>query len=191
MRRPRLLCAAVAACAAVLTPGIAQAAPGDPAPGSPAYLARDAQNIADAYGRQTAPDGQLTPAYGLANAQVIGPVHVEQLLVQAATPTRPALSPGMAVPGWKLHPLKGSLAGHWAVWVDSHWRLTFAFQNGDGHDTVTDFNGAQGDRIAITDGSAYSTSTAAGSTVISYGTGTDQITLTGVSTFHDDWVVTA
>jgi proteic killer suppression protein len=37
----------------------------------------------------------------------------------------------MAVPGWKLHPLKGTLAEQWAVWVDSHWRLTFAFQNGD------------------------------------------------------------
>src|SRR3954449_9418772 len=78
----------------------ASAAPGDPAPGSPEYLARDAQNIADAYGRQTAPDGQLNPAYALANAQVIGPVYAHQLLAQAATPTRPALSPGMAVPGW-------------------------------------------------------------------------------------------
>jgi hypothetical protein len=103
MRRPRLRSAVVATAAAVavvaLAPG-AQAAPGDPTPGSPAYLARDAQNIADAYGRQTAPDGQLNPAYGLANAQVIGPVYAQQLLAQAATPTRPALSPGMAVPGW-------------------------------------------------------------------------------------------
>jgi len=35
-------------------------------------------------------------------------------------------SPGaMALPGWRLHPLKGQLAGHWAVWVDRNWRLTF------------------------------------------------------------------
>jgi hypothetical protein len=102
MRRLRLLRAAVALGAAliVVPTGTAQAAPGDPAPGSPAYLVRDAQNIADAYGRQTAPDGQLSPAYGLANARVIGPVYAQQLLAQAATPTRPALSPGMAVPGW-------------------------------------------------------------------------------------------
>src|SRR3954454_8775017 len=103
MRRLRLRSAVVATAAAVavvaFAPG-AQAAPGDPTPGSPAYLARDAQNIADAYGRQTAPDGQLNPAYGLANAQVIGPVYAEQLQAQAATPTRPALTPGMAVPGW-------------------------------------------------------------------------------------------
>lgn len=37
----------------------------------------------------------------------------------------------MAAPGWRLHALKGDLAGHWAVWVDAHWRLTFAFENGD------------------------------------------------------------
>lgn len=37
----------------------------------------------------------------------------------------------MNAPGWKLHPLKGRLADHWAVWVDSHWRITFAFENGD------------------------------------------------------------
>ena len=33
---------------------MAAAASSDPAPGSPAYIKRDAQNMADAYGRQTA-----------------------------------------------------------------------------------------------------------------------------------------
>ncbi|MBC5767689.1 type II toxin-antitoxin system RelE/ParE family toxin [Ramlibacter albus] len=37
----------------------------------------------------------------------------------------------MNLPGWKLHPLKGSLAGHWAVWVSENWRMTFAFEDGD------------------------------------------------------------
>ena len=37
----------------------------------------------------------------------------------------------MAFPGWKLHPLKGDLAGHWAVWVDKIWRLTFRFEVGN------------------------------------------------------------
>src|SRR5947209_19655103 len=101
MRRPRPSAALVTAgiALAVVVPGIAGASTG-PTPGSPAYLPRDAQNIADAYGRQTAPDGQLTPAYGLANAQHIGPAYEAQLLAQAATPTRPALPPGLAVPGW-------------------------------------------------------------------------------------------
>jgi proteic killer suppression protein len=33
----------------------------------------------------------------------------------------------MNLPGWKLHPLKGSLSGHWSVWVSGNWRLTFTF----------------------------------------------------------------
>jgi proteic killer suppression protein len=34
-------------------------------------------------------------------------------------------------PGWRLHPLKGDLSGHWAVWVDKSWRLTFRFDGDD------------------------------------------------------------
>lgn len=37
----------------------------------------------------------------------------------------------MNVPGWKLHPLKGDLAEHWAVWVSGNWRMTFTFDGPD------------------------------------------------------------
>jgi proteic killer suppression protein len=37
----------------------------------------------------------------------------------------------MNVPGWKLHGLKGNLAGCWSVWVSGNWRLTFAFESED------------------------------------------------------------
>ena len=37
----------------------------------------------------------------------------------------------MNAPGWKLHPLKGKLADHWAVSVSGNWRLTFMFKDGD------------------------------------------------------------
>ena len=37
----------------------------------------------------------------------------------------------MNIPAWKLHPLKGNLAGHWAVWVSGNWRMTFKFEGGD------------------------------------------------------------
>ncbi|MEY8690011.1 MAG: type II toxin-antitoxin system RelE/ParE family toxin [Leptothrix sp. (in: b-proteobacteria)] len=38
---------------------------------------------------------------------------------------------GMNQVGWRLHPLKGNMAGHWSVWVSGNWRLTFAFQGED------------------------------------------------------------
>lgn len=37
----------------------------------------------------------------------------------------------MNMPGWKLHPLSGDLAGHWSVSVSGNWRLTFVFEGED------------------------------------------------------------
>ena len=41
----------------------------------------------------------------------------------------------MNVPGWRLHALEGDLAGHFSIWVNGNWRLTFAFE---GQDAVLD-----------------------------------------------------
>jgi proteic killer suppression protein len=37
----------------------------------------------------------------------------------------------MNAPGWRLHPLRGDLEGHWAVDVSGSWRLTFLFEGED------------------------------------------------------------
>ena len=40
---------------------------------------------------------------------------------------------GMNMPGWGLHPLKRrDLKGHFSVWVNGNWRLTFTFEATDG-----------------------------------------------------------
>ncbi len=41
---------------------------------------------------------------------------------------------GMNLPGFRLHPLKGSLSGHYAVSVSGNWRVTFRFEDGDAFD---------------------------------------------------------
>ena len=39
---------------------------------------------------------------------------------------------GMNLPGWRLHPLKGrELKGHFSVWVNGNWRLSFSFEGTD------------------------------------------------------------
>jgi toxin HigB-1 len=38
------------------------------------------------------------------------------------------------VPGFRLHPLKGALKGHWAVTVRANWRVIFRFEDGDALD---------------------------------------------------------
>ena len=37
----------------------------------------------------------------------------------------------MNIPGWKLHQLSGNMAGHYSVWINGNWRLTFAFEGTD------------------------------------------------------------
>jgi proteic killer suppression protein len=37
----------------------------------------------------------------------------------------------MNLPGWRWHPLTGDLKGHWAVWLDENWRLTFSYEGAD------------------------------------------------------------
>jgi len=35
------------------------------------------------------------------------------------------------LPAFKLHELKGDLAGHWSIWVNGNWRVTFRFIGSD------------------------------------------------------------
>jgi proteic killer suppression protein len=43
----------------------------------------------------------------------------------------------MDIPGFRLHPLKGSERGRWSIWVSGNWRLTFEYR--DGHAYVLDY----------------------------------------------------
>jgi proteic killer suppression protein len=40
----------------------------------------------------------------------------------------------MALPGYRLHPLKGDLQGFWSLTVSGNWRIIFRFEEGDAHD---------------------------------------------------------
>ena len=63
----------------------------------------------------------------------IQPAHAARLKRQLAQIEQASEPRDMNLPGWKLHALKGALAGHWAVWVSGNWRLTFVF---DGTDAI-------------------------------------------------------
>jgi toxin HigB-1 len=38
------------------------------------------------------------------------------------------------LPGYRLHPLKGSLKGLWSVTISGNWRIAFRFDDGDAFD---------------------------------------------------------
>ena len=40
----------------------------------------------------------------------------------------------MDLPGFRLHPLKGDLAGFWSVTVSGNWRIVFRFDGGHASD---------------------------------------------------------
>lgn len=61
----------------------------------------------------------------------IQPKHARRLRLQLGRLDAAAGPADMGLPGWRLHALKGDLAGHWAVWVDENWRLTFRFAGTD------------------------------------------------------------
>jgi proteic killer suppression protein len=46
-----------------------------------------------------------------------------------------------ALPGWRVHPLKGDLAGFWGMSVTGNWRLIVRFEGGDALDLdLVDYN---------------------------------------------------
>lgn len=61
----------------------------------------------------------------------IQPAHAKRLRLQLAKLEAAKGPRDMNLPGWRLHTLKGSLRGHWAVWVDQNWRMTFRFEHED------------------------------------------------------------
>jgi proteic killer suppression protein len=71
------------------------------------------------------------------SAAGIQPPHAKRLrMFLAALDTAQSID-DMNVPGFRLHPLKGSGRGRWSVWVNGNWRLTFEFS--EGHAYVLDY----------------------------------------------------
>jgi proteic killer suppression protein len=67
----------------------------------------------------------------------IQPAHANKLLEQLSLLNAAERVGNMDVEGWDLHPLKGTLKGHWSIKVNGNWRLTFRFE--DTHAEVVDY----------------------------------------------------
>ena len=61
----------------------------------------------------------------------IQPKHAARLSRQLSALDVATTAADMNLPGWRLHALKGDLAGHLSVWVSGNWRMTFTFDKGD------------------------------------------------------------
>jgi proteic killer suppression protein len=61
----------------------------------------------------------------------IQPAHAAKLSIQLYALDGAKSPSDLATPGWRLHPLKGNLEGHWSIQVNGNWRLTFRFEGED------------------------------------------------------------
>ena len=79
----------------------------------------------------------LEALYEGRTARRVAPEHVQKLRDILAALDRSRGPADMDLPGFRLHPLKGELAGQHAVRVSGNWRVTFRFE--DGHALDVDY----------------------------------------------------
>jgi proteic killer suppression protein len=65
--------------------------------------------------------------YHTGSKRGIQPAHARRLGMVLDALDAAALPSDLNLPAFKLHELKGDLAGHWSVWVNGNWRVTFRF----------------------------------------------------------------
>ena len=61
----------------------------------------------------------------------IQPAHAAKLSIQLYALDAAKAPSDLNPTGWRLHPLKGDLKGHWSIQVNGNWRLTFRFEGKD------------------------------------------------------------
>lgn len=57
--------------------------------------------------------------------------HAKKLRLQLAALDTATSIDDMDIPGYKLHPLKGSRKGLWSISISGNWRVTFEFSDGN------------------------------------------------------------
>lgn len=74
----------------------------------------------------------LKAFFELGSMAGIQAAHARRLSAMLSRLNQTTDAQGMNLPGWRLHPLKGrELKGHFSVWVNGNWRMTFTFEGTD------------------------------------------------------------
>jgi toxin HigB-1 len=59
------------------------------------------------------------------------PQHLKRLRAVLAALATASVPTDMALPGARLHPLRGARAGQWSVSISGNWRVIFEFEGQD------------------------------------------------------------
>jgi toxin HigB-1 len=69
--------------------------------------------------------------YETASTKGVNAVHKAKLLGILAALDVAINGDELMLPSYRTPPLKGDLKGHWAIWVNGNWRVTFRFVGSD------------------------------------------------------------
>ena len=69
--------------------------------------------------------------YETGSARGVKAAHVPKLLSILAALDVATTPDELSLPSYRLHPLKGDMKGHWSIWVNGNWRVTFRFTGTD------------------------------------------------------------
>ena len=69
--------------------------------------------------------------YETGSAKGVNPDHKAKLSSILAALDVAASPDELSLSSYRLHPLKGELKGHWSIWVNGNWRVTFRFAGAD------------------------------------------------------------
>ena len=79
--------------------------------------------------------------YGRVDPSRVAPDLVDRVALALADPDNAVTASDLDLPGYRLHPLKGDLKGHWSISISGNWRITFRFEDGDAYDVdLTDYH---------------------------------------------------
>jgi toxin HigB-1 len=65
--------------------------------------------------------------YDSGSSRGVQPAHKDKLLSLLAALDAAVGPEELALPSYRLHPLKGKMEQHWSIWVNGNWRVTFRF----------------------------------------------------------------
>jgi toxin HigB-1 len=69
--------------------------------------------------------------YQTGSAKGVNTAHKAKLLSILAALDIAVKPEELALPSYRLHLLKGDMKGHWSIWVNGNWRVTFRFEGTD------------------------------------------------------------
>lgn len=67
------------------------------------------------------------------SAAGVQPHQAPKLRMQLAALDSAQTIDDMNIPGFRLHPLEGAMAGRWSITVSGNWRVTFEFRDGNAY----------------------------------------------------------